>query len=125
MSISLEKLRALKREAGAPAPSLCAARGGMGSGAVGAEFVEDQRTSNSKINSTPPQSSPALRAREEARGNYSAFGTIASVVIDSFTSSLTMGTYRPTPKSLRLIVALARKPTFSLPPICGGVLPAP
>ncbi len=74
MSISLEKLRALKREAGAPAPSLCGARGGacpvldtgLGRGAVGAEFVEDQGTGNGKSKSTPPQSSPALRAREEA-----------------------------------------------------------
>ena len=72
MSVSLEKLRALKREAGASTPSLCEARGGMGRGALGAEqaggFLAGsiQRQSQSKINSTPPQSSPALRAREEA-----------------------------------------------------------
>ena len=73
MSISLEKLRALKREAGAPAPSLCAARGGLGKGAVGAEFVDQGNKSNSKIKSTPPPQplvaasiSPVLRTREEA-----------------------------------------------------------
>ena len=68
MSVSLEKLRTLKREAGAvaPAPSLCAARGGMGRGAVGAALSDRGNSSNSKIKSTPPQSSPALRAREEA-----------------------------------------------------------
>ena len=70
MSINLGKLRALKREAGASAPSLCEARGGMGRGAPGAEqagdFLAGSIQSQSQINSTPPQSSPALRAREEA-----------------------------------------------------------
>ena len=72
MSVSLEKLRALKREAGAVAfaPSLCEARGGLGRGAVGVEpfgdFASGDGKSNSKIKGTPPQSSPALRAREEA-----------------------------------------------------------
>ena len=49
MSISLEKLRALKREAGAPAPSLCeapqgdflrGARGGMGRGVLQAAQLQ-------------------------------------------------------------------------------------
>ena len=88
MSISLEKLRALKREAGAvaPAPSLCEARGARrrderlrGRGALGAERSEDFQSdnghtnSNSKGKGTPPPHSlvatsisPALRAREEA-----------------------------------------------------------
>jgi uncharacterized protein YprB with RNaseH-like and TPR domain len=66
MSISLEKLRALKREAGASAPSLCEARGGLGRGAFGAELSDRGSSSNDKIKSTPPQSSPVLRTREEA-----------------------------------------------------------
>lgn len=94
MSISLEKLRALKREAGASAPSLCAARGARscderlrGRGAVGGEFVEDQSTSKSKIKSTPPPQSlvaasisPALHAREEAGSALAEAG--ASLVDD-------------------------------------------
>src|SRR5690606_17418444 len=41
---------------------------------------------------------------------YSAAGAIASVVMRSFTSSPTLGTYMATSKSLRLIVAVASKP---------------
>ena len=73
MSVTLEKLRALKREAGVVAPSLCEARGGLGRGALGAELGTDLKPNgdksqdNSKIKSTPPQPSPALRAREGAR----------------------------------------------------------
>jgi uncharacterized protein YprB with RNaseH-like and TPR domain len=73
MSVSLEKLRTLKRESGAVAfaPSLCEARGGLGRGAVGAEssgdFSSGDGKNKSKIKSTPPQPSPALRAREGAR----------------------------------------------------------
>jgi uncharacterized protein len=71
MSVSLERLRALKREAGAPAPPLCEARGGLGRGALGAESLEDFASDNveskNKIKSTPPQPSPTLRAREGAR----------------------------------------------------------
>jgi len=76
VSVSLEKLRALKREAGAvaPASSLCAARGGLGRSAFdldleffeGAQPLEVDVESNSKIKSTPPQPSPALCAREGA-----------------------------------------------------------
>lgn len=43
----------------------------------------------------------------------------------SVTSSLTSGTARPRPKSLRRIVAVALNPTFSLPPAIAGALPAP
>ncbi len=72
MSVSLEKLRELKRQAGAPAPSLCAARGGLGRGAFDLELievpqplnVEVKKNNSSRIKSTPPQPSPALRARE-------------------------------------------------------------
>jgi len=75
MSVSLEKLRALKREAGAVAPSLCEARGGLGRGAfdldpAGVAHAPDgeiNRNSNSKIKSTPPQPSPSLREREGAK----------------------------------------------------------
>ena len=38
------------------------------------------------------------------------FGTVASVVMRRVTSSPTIGANRPTPKSLRLIVAVASKP---------------
>ena len=70
--MSLEKLRALKREAGAPAPSLCAARGGLGRGAPALDSVAVAHApdvgagnnSNRKIKGTPPQPSPSLRERE-------------------------------------------------------------
>src|SRR3546814_11361917 len=55
-----------------------------------------------------------LRARRRYdRRDYSAAsaaGAIASVVMRSFTSSPTLGTYMATSKSLRLIVAVASKP---------------
>ncbi len=72
VSISLERLRALKREAGTVAPSLCAARGGLGRGAFDPASADATRAldadarGNGKIKSTPPQPSPALRAREGA-----------------------------------------------------------
>ena len=72
MSISLEKLRALKREAGASAPSLCEARGGLGRGACDVDSLEATHPhdagvrSNSRIKGTPPQPSPSLREREGA-----------------------------------------------------------
>ncbi|MGH8061615.1 MAG: ribonuclease H-like domain-containing protein [Pseudoxanthomonas sp.] len=84
MSVSLERLRALKREAGAAAPSLCEARGGLGRGALDSDLAPFESThplsvelrSNVKIKSTPPQSSPVLRTREEA-------GTPTSQSIDA------------------------------------------
>ena len=59
--------------------------------------------------------------REATRAAYLA----KAAEISSLTASPTIGTPKPRPNWLRRMVPVARKPIFSLPPICAGILPAP